>query len=182
MRRSVKWMMAAVLVGLAGAVQAQQRTTVHVVAISDKGFGAALGSITFSNSPQGLTIVPQLKGLPPGPHGFHVHETPDCTAREQGGKMVPGLGAGGHYDPKGTKAHHGPLHTGGHLGDLPVLIVGKDGTATATMLAPHLKVADLRGRSIVIHANGDNYDDKPLPLGGGGGRIACGVFDVGAGS
>ena len=25
---------------------------------------------------------------------------------------------------------------------------------------------------------GDNYADQPQPLGGGGGRIACGVFDI----
>jgi Cu-Zn family superoxide dismutase len=34
---------------------------------------------------------------------------------------------------------------------------------------------DVKGRSIVIHAGGDNYSDQPAPLGGGGARIACGV-------
>ena len=28
----------------------------------------------------------------------------------------------------------------------------------------------------MIHAGGDNYSDEPQPLGGGGGRIACGVI------
>jgi Cu-Zn family superoxide dismutase len=27
----------------------------------------------------------------------------------------------------------------------------------------------------MIHEGGDNYSDKPKPLGGGGARIACGV-------
>jgi Cu-Zn family superoxide dismutase len=27
----------------------------------------------------------------------------------------------------------------------------------------------------MIHAGGDNYSDQPVPLGGGGARIACGV-------
>jgi Cu-Zn family superoxide dismutase len=40
-------------------------------------------------------------------------------------------------------------------------------------LAPRLKVADLWGRAIVIHANGDNYADQPKALGGGGARVAC---------
>ena len=28
----------------------------------------------------------------------------------------------------------------------------------------------------MIHVGGDNYSDMPLPLGGGGARIACGVI------
>jgi Copper/zinc superoxide dismutase (SODC) len=34
---------------------------------------------------------------------------------------------------------------------------------------------DVKGRSVMIHAGGDNYSDQPAPLGGGGARIACGV-------
>jgi superoxide dismutase, Cu-Zn family len=34
----------------------------------------------------------------------------------------------------------------------------------------------MRGRSIMIHAGGDNYSDTPAPLGGGGARTACGVI------
>jgi Cu-Zn family superoxide dismutase len=36
-------------------------------------------------------------------------------------------------------------------------------------------VADVKGRSIMIHSGGDNYSNQPAPLGGGGARIACGV-------
>jgi len=43
------------------------------------------------------------------------------------------------------------------------------------LVVPHLTVADVKGRSIMIHAGGDNYSDQPAPLGGGGARIACGV-------
>jgi Cu-Zn family superoxide dismutase len=179
MRKTMTCLLAGAALAGVGATEAQQRTTVNVVAISEKGAGAMLGTIAFSNTPQGLVIEPRLKGLPPGPHGFHVHENPDCSAREQDGKMVAGLAAGGHYDPKSTKAHRGPQHADGHLGDLPLLTVEKDGTVAGRLTAPRLKVADLRGRSVIIHAGGDNYDDKPAPLGGGGARIACGVFDVG---
>ena len=85
------------------------------------------------------------------------------------------MAAGGHYDPQGTKKHLGPHHKEGHLGDLPVLVVDKDGSASLPGLAPRLKTSNLNGRSVMIHAGGDNYDDQPAPLGGGGGRIACGV-------
>jgi Cu-Zn family superoxide dismutase len=40
--------------------------------------------------------------------------------------------------------------------------------------APQLKLADVRGRSLMIHEGGDNYSDTP-ENGGGAGRIACGV-------
>ena len=80
------------------------------------------------------------------------------------------------YDPRHTKKHLGPLSTVGHRGDLPALVVDAQGNAAQPVTAPHLKVAEIRGRSIVIHAGGDNYSDSPKPLGGGGARIACGII------
>ena len=77
-------------------------------------------------------------------------------------------------DPANTGKHLGPRGQG-HRGDLPVLRVDVSGNATNAVIAPHLKVADVKGRSIMIHAGGDNYSDQPDPLGGGGARIACGV-------
>ena len=88
--------------------------------------------------------------------------------------MVPGLAAGGHYDPAGTGRHEGP-YGDGHLGDLPPLYVDGDGRATLPVLAPRLEAGDLKGRSLMIHAGGDNYADHPEKLGGGGARVACGV-------
>ena len=44
------------------------------------------------------------------------------------------------------------------------------------MTANRLKVADVKGRALMIHAGGDNYSDQPKPLGGGGARVACGVI------
>ncbi len=62
------------------------------------------------------------------------------------------------------------------MGDLPALVVDNNGVATTAVIAPRLKLADIQGRAIMIHAGGDNYSDSPLPLGGGGARIACGVI------
>ena len=59
---------------------------------------------------------------------------------------------------------------------MPFLYVGADGKAASPVLAPRLKVADLTGRSFMIHAGGDNYSDNPEALGGGGARVACGVI------
>jgi len=151
--------------------------TVNVTmnSIDAKGTGAAIGTVVLADSPKGLVITPSLSGLKPGDHGFHVHQNPNCGPAEKDGKMGAGLAAGGHYDPKGTKKHAGPKGHG-HLGDLPVLVVGADGKAGTAMTVANLKVADIKGRSLMIHEHGDNFSDQPKALGGGGGRVACGLI------
>ena len=74
-----------------------------------------------------------------------------------------------------TKQHGLPWGNG-HLGDLPALYVDMHGTANNPVLAPRLKLADIAGKSLMIHAGGDNHSDSPAALGGGGMRIACGVI------
>ena len=150
--------------------------TVTLRAIDASGIGTEVGTIAFRDTRQGLRLEPRLRGLAPGEHGFHVHEKPDCgPGPGPDGKAAAGLAAGGHFDPKATKAHKGPHATDGHRGDLPVLVVAADGTAALPVLARHLKSGDLRGRALMVHAGGDNYADQPAPLGGGGARVACGV-------
>lgn len=143
--------------------------------VNDQGVGASIGTVTLTDTPQGLKLAPALSGLAPGVHGFHVHEKPDCAAGMKDGKATPGLAAGGHYDPAGTGKHEGPSGKG-HLGDLPALTVGADGKATEAVVAPRLKTADVKGRSLMIHAGGDNFADVPEKLGGGGARVACGAI------
>ena len=140
-----------------------------------EGAGVSLGSISVTQTPYGILLTPDLKGLPPGIHGFHLHQNPDCSPKAQDGKIVPALAAGGHYDPAKTGLHEGP-YGNGHLGDLPAIFVAQDGSATYPVLAPRLKLADLKGHSLMIHAGGDNHSDHPQKLGGGGVRIACGVY------
>jgi Cu-Zn family superoxide dismutase len=141
------------------------------------GPGEAIGTVTISDGAAGAGVKTALKGLPPGPHGFHIHQNGSCDpATPSGGQPVPAGGAGGHFDPQNTGKHEGPQGSG-HLGDLPVLEAAADGAATATLTVPHIKdVASLKGKSVMIHAGGDNYSDQPAPLGGGGARIACGLL------
>jgi len=174
MRTTVYVFMIAALLVLAGSASAEQ-IVVQMNLISDQGVGASIGTVTLTDTPQGLKLAPALSGLMPGNHGFHIHEKPECAAGVKDGKPTPGLAAGGHYDPASAGKHEGPVGKG-HLGDLPVLTVGADGKATETVVAPRLKTGDVRGRSLMIHAGGDNYADVPEKLGGGGGRIACGVI------
>lgn len=149
-------------------------TTIPMTLVDEQGAGAAIGSIRAEDADGGLTLTPDLRDLPPGPHGMHLHDKPGCGPGEKDGRTQAGLAAGGHWDPDHTGKHLGPTG-GGHRGDLPVLVVGADGTARTPVHVPSLSVADLEGHSVMIHQNGDNYSDEPLPLGGGGARIACGV-------
>ena len=162
-------------VSLAALAQAATSKTVTMDAISAQGVGASLGTITIEDSSRGLLLKMNLKGLPPGQHGFHLHANASCAAAEQNGQMTAGMAAGGHFDPDKTGKHLGPDAMGGHKGDLPVLTVAADGTARVRLVAPHLKLADVVGHALMIHAGGDNFSDQPKPLGGGGARIACGV-------
>jgi Cu-Zn family superoxide dismutase len=150
-------------------------TTVTVNKIDESGVGAAIGTLKLEDTNVGLRITPDLSGLPPGDHGFHIHANADCGPGEQSGTKVAGLAAGGHFDPMKTGKHLGPESTEGHKGDLPVLAVDANGRATQAVTAPHLTVAEVQGHAIMVHAGGDNYSDTPAPLGGGGARIACAV-------
>ncbi len=158
------------------AASAISKVTIDVRAISSDGVGESVGTVTAEDMDDAMKVTPNLRGLPPGEHGFHVHQNGSCDPAEKEGKMVAGLAAGGHFDPHDTGAHKGPEVKGGHLGDLPVLVVSEDGTATTPVFAPRLRVGAIRGRSLMVHAQGDNYSDDPAPLGGGGARIACGVI------
>lgn len=125
-----------------------------------------IGTITIDQTKHGLIITPHLTDLPPGLHGFHMHEHASCAHAAKD--------AGGHFDPRKTGKHLGPYDNKGHLGDLPALFVDDKGNASLPVFAPRLTLSDMKNHSLMIHAGGDNYSDNPK-LGGGGDRIACGT-------
>src|SRR4051812_6755392 len=143
-----------------------------------RGPGSA-ASPTGSTTPRAVAsaTVPRARSSsstwPPRPAHPNLTPAPVALRVET---AVAGGAAGGHWDPEGTRQHRGP-QGGGHLGDLPALDVAADGTAKERLPAPRITDLDrLKGHALVIHAGDDNYADQPLPLGGGGGRIACGVI------
>lgn len=139
----------------------------------DGSRGKSFGIVSFEDGPFGLVIKPKLRSMNPGPHALHVHENPSCAPDESG---MPAGSAGGHYDPAGTGAHRGPYGEG-HLGDLPNLMAEPNGMVTLPVLAPRLKVADLKGRSVMVHAGADRYDKyAEHEHGKGGMRMFCGVI------
>lgn len=171
----MKKMLTLALALMAAPMAMAAETTVALHMAEKQGQGAAVGSVRIVETAHGLAFHPTLKGLPPGLHGFHVHENGSCAPADKDGAPVPALAAGGHLDPQGTKRHAEPWGDG-HLGDLPALYVAADGTAQQPVLAPRLKLSDVRQRALMVHAGGDNHADHPAPLGGGGARLACGVI------
>ena len=143
--------------------------SVPMYVTSKLGAGNSVGSVSISETKYGLLFTPHLHSLAPGSHGFHVHQNPSCESS--------GMDAGGHLDPAHTNKHLGPFNDAGHLGDLPILYVNADGTATLPVLAPRLRnIKDIEHHALMIHEGGDNYSDAPEKLGGGGARMECGII------
>jgi Cu-Zn family superoxide dismutase len=163
------------LIGAQPAFAADQTAAMHKT--TPEGIGDSIGTIAVADSAAGATFKLDLHGLPPGPHGFHVHENGNCDPTLMNGVRMPAGAAGSHMDPDHTSKHEGPTGTG-HMGDLPALDVASNGTATQSLTAPRIKDASiLKKHALIIHAGGDNYSDAPAALGGGGGRLACGVIE-----
>ena len=128
------------------------------------------GTVTLTQVANKVQIEASLTGLTPGEHGFHVHEVGDCSAADASS-------AKGHFNPagKGHGHHHGPER---HAGDLPNLVADAAGRATyraeVDMLTLDKGPMGIVGRSLVVHADPDDY--RSQPAGNSGKRVACGVI------
>jgi len=143
---------------------------VSINEVAQIGPGKKIGTMTIVETSNGLLFKPSLKGFNPKPklRGFHVHRGNSCDNF--------GLAAQGHLDPKNTQKHLGPYDVNGHLGDIQMLIINNDGTISLPVFAPKLNIAAIEGYTLIIHANEDNYMEKPRPNGGSGDRVACGII------
>ncbi|WP_428898355.1 superoxide dismutase [Parelusimicrobium proximum] len=179
MKSSVKTILAlAVLTGVVFGFQACSKSiTVPMYAVTAEGIGEKIGTVEARDSDDGLSVTVSVSAIAGGGkiHGFHIHENPDCGPVGYDGTKGAAMAAGGHYDPEGTQAHHGPDGEG-HKGDLPFLRSDANGVINMTVTAPRLKLKEIKNRSFIIHSGGDNYKDIPAALGGGGARIACGII------
>lgn len=133
--------------------------------VDAQGTAAPVGSVRIVETAYGLVFYPNLTGLPPGLHGFHVHENPSCATADLDCSPSAAMAAGGHLDPAATK-HHGEPWGDGHLGDLPPLYVAADGNATTPVLASRLKFADVLRRSF----DGSRWRRQPFRSAGATGR------------
>ncbi|MEQ9378623.1 MAG: superoxide dismutase family protein [Imperialibacter sp.] len=127
------------------------------------------GTVTFTETADGVKVVADLTGLEPGKHGFHIHEFGDCSAPD-------GTSAGGHFNP--DNAPHASLTDANrHAGDMGNIVADASGNAhieftdKMLMLSGEKSIVD---KGLIVHKNMD--DLKTQPTGNAGPREACGTI------
>jgi len=163
--------MAAFLIAPLTVGSTQKSTAAFANLIDSKGNN--IGKVQFERVNDGTQVTVQASGLPPGPHGIHVHKMGVC--------QPPSFqSAGDHLSASRMQEHGIKNPEGPHAGDLPNLEVKKDGTVTSTFITKRLQLSSEKdallkegGTTIIIHEKKD--DQKTDPSGKSGDRIACGV-------
>lgn len=157
----------------ANASKANASTIASATAnLSSASGSLASGRLQLVPMGDGVHVTGEIGGLKPnGTHGFHIHETGDCSAADASS-------AGGHFNP--AQQPHGrasnPKH---HAGDNDNLVADAQGVARVDAHFAGIVLGggganDVVGRAIVVHASPDDYVSQPA--GNAGARIACGVI------
>ncbi len=131
------------------------------------------GEVALAETPDGVTINATFRDVPPGEHGFHVHENGSC---DDAGKA-----AGGHFNPMGSP--HGLLPRDGmdkaHAGDMGNVTINENGEGVALIFLPGVTLNagphSINGKAIILH---EKTDDFSQPTGNAGGRIGCGIISL----
>jgi superoxide dismutase, Cu-Zn family len=132
----------------------------------------ASGTVAFAQLGDGsVKVSVDLTGVPPGVHGFHIHDKGDCGDN--------GNAAGGHFNPA-TTAHGAPTADPHHAGDFGNVTADANGrvfteftTRSVTVEAgPNSAV----GHAVILHASPDDLVTQPT--GNAGARIACGIVTL----
>lgn len=185
MKRSSRILAAsAVLLSLAGAAGAADEHAGHSATTAAAApmihadliglDGKTIGMVMLQETPAGVLVSAEAKGIPAGEHGFHFHQKGVCDTATKFDS------SGGHFTG-GDHQHGYMVATGPHGGDMPNQNVGTDGLLktqvlnSGVTLSPGPKsLLDADGSALVIHAGVDDYTSQPS--GNAGGRIACAVI------
>jgi Cu-Zn family superoxide dismutase len=170
----VSTLFASLLAGSALADDAKKPAPAKPVTVKlSDAKGKSLGTAKLTPDAGGVKIALAVKGLPPGDHAIHIHETAKCDGPDF-------KSAGGHLNPE-HKQHGTDNPQGSHAGDMPNFTVDAKGGSTASVVAPGVTMDDGPhsvftggGTALVIHEKAD--DMKTDPAGAAGNRIACGLI------
>ena len=165
----------------AGGATAESDSLLATATLRDTA-GTEVGTARFGRIAEGVFVEVDVRGLPAGTHGIHIHEVGRCEASTD----TAFSSAGGHLNPAGRE--HGLENpAGSHGGDMPNLEVGADGSgqrSSPVLLAQRgvqdgaAALLDADGAALIVHANADDQrtNDGPQGPGNSGARIACGVI------
>lgn len=157
---------------LVGCSMPTQPASQAAAELKDKD-GKTVGMASFRDTGNGLIVDVEVKELTPGLHAVHVHTVGKC----EGPAFTS---AGGHFNPA-QKKHGYKNPEGAHGGDMPNMLVAKDGSGRFEVLTDGMtlgsgpnSVFDSDGSALVIHVGVDDYTTDPT--GNAGDRAACGVI------
>ena len=130
---------------------------------------SAKGTVHFQDMSDGsVEVVVDLTSVPPGVHGFHVHDKGDCGNN--------GTNAGPHFNPMNL-AHGAPDAQSHHAGDFGNVTAEANGEVHTRFMTHSITVKEgtisVVGRAVVLHGNPDDLMSQPA--GNAGPRIACGI-------
>jgi len=136
--------------------------------------GKEIGTAEMTETKKGVKIRLILSGLESGEKAVHFHEIGKCDAP----KFTT---AGAHFNPL-DKEHGFDNPKGYHAGDLPNLVILKNGTVDVEVVTSNVtlekgqknSLLDEDDSALVIHAGPDDYVTDPS--GNSGDRIACGII------
>jgi Cu-Zn family superoxide dismutase len=141
-----------------------------VATMAALGGSGVTGTVSFIQGADAVSVVVELSGLTPGDHGFHIHETGDCSAAD-------GSSAGGHFNPRAVE-HGNRGAEPSHAGDLGNIEADESGAAVNKFAFSGFTLnksdASIIGRAVVVHEKADDVTTQPA--GASGARIACGVI------
>lgn len=166
---------------------AQEDTAVQMAAaaVMENTEGSRIGTVSFYEEDDYVTLEADIDEAEAGFHGFHIHEEAVCEPEDE----EPFSSAGGHYSPDGHD------HSD-HAGDMPPLYVMEDGTAKMSVALDRIEVDKMLedGVAVIIHEDKDNFahipdryqseesdepgpDQDTLDTGDAGDRYACGIVE-----
>lgn len=127
------------------------------------------GALILTPEKGGVRVMGDISGLTPGKHGLHLHQFSDFSEGC--------ISCGPHWNPK-MSVHGGAKSPPRHPGDMGNIVANADGVARVKQYLKGVKMADLLGRAIVVHADADDLgkggNPGSLANGNAGLRIACG--------
>lgn len=163
-----------ILSGVVSSTCAQRAAIAHLVSEN------ITGTVTFTETTNGLHVVGTIVGLPEGHYGFHVHELGDIKTCDV---------SGAHFNPESTN-HGGREHEVRHVGDLGnvIFVSPVNGTNPVAQIDFVDNIITLEGRNnilgrtLVLHEQADDLglvgDEGSLTTGNAGARVACGVIGI----